>query len=304
MAALMQCQYNPEDLRLDSKVLNGSRTTPWSRVTIESDRSVISAFLSSAELFLHLSQLLHGSEAIKEVEIINLSSGTEILAVSIDNMSVYYRALLDAECFDQYGRVLAISSGRFSSKGVLRRLVKERSTPNYDPRSGYPTGHVSQITKGFNVVPTYAKGPVSPSMHITAAEEEFWAETCVFHCDTVLITAVELTRSIHELLCSIVGHACTHDAQRPYMVKSSEVRIHQDHKGPIYLATFLGKANSSFEHEIVMYALKDCLIEQLLQIGISESTGRFQGEMCIECLVNSIGISSSFSYPRELVIMN
>lgn len=42
---------------------------------------------------------------------------SEILAVSIDSVTVYYCALLDAECFGDEGRMLAISSGRVSSKG-------------------------------------------------------------------------------------------------------------------------------------------------------------------------------------------
>jgi len=301
MAALIQCQYNPDGLRLQADIVNGSRTTPWNRTTIISGSRKTDGFLTSSELFQHLSQLVHGLEAIKEIEIINQSPGTEILAVSIDSISVYYRALLDAECFDKHGKMLAISSGRLSSKGVLRYLVKEHSTPTYGLTPEDPIGHCSEIAEGFNVVPNYAKGPVEVSMDITVAEDEFWVQTLVFHSETRFTAPVELAKSIHNALSAPIGStACSHDAQKPFTIHLS--------KEPAYLATFLGSLGNTgglgtHFKGIYFYTLKDCQIEQLLQAGILANAILFQGDSCLHCCVDRISARRGSASFWEAIIM-
>ncbi|OBT41757.1 hypothetical protein VE00_07990 [Pseudogymnoascus sp. WSF 3629] len=223
VVALMQCVYNPAELRLQADVINGSKTSPWSRATIASADGKVDGFATSAELFLHLSQLVHALESLKEHDIINQVQ-SEILAVSIDSVTVYYRALLDAECFDDEGRMLAISSGRVSSKGVLRRLVREGITQKYSDEVQFPLGNRAKLTDGFTVAPKYAKGPVQATMQVTHAEKDFWIETSLKADNTDNSEVVGLAKCIHRVLITARGRPCLHSRDQLYIVPDRKNR--------------------------------------------------------------------------------
>lgn len=277
VVALMQCVYNPAELRLQADVINGSKTSPWSRATIASADGKVDGFATSAQLFVHLSQLVHGLESLKEPDIINQGQ-SEILAVSIDSVTVYYRALLDAECFDDEGRMLAISSGRVCSKGVLRRLVREGITQKYSDEVQFPLGNRAKLTDGFTVAPKYAKGPVQAAMQVTHAEKDFWVETSLKADNADNSEVIGLAMCIHRVLITARGRPCPHSRDQPFIV--------HDRKNRKTLSTFVSTLSGKRYREdcVEFFALQGSTLEQLLQMGIGDrDCCVMQGNSCLEC---------------------
>lgn len=284
ITALIQCVHDPNMLRIQADVVNGSKLTPWSRATIASREGVIDGFATSAQLFVHLSQLFHGPEALRDSDIVQHWSRSEVLAVSIDSITIYYRALLDRDCFDSKGRALAITSGRISSKGVLRRLAKEANPAIFGDELFYPQGDIAKIADSITTVPHYAKGPLEATMKVAVAEEEFWVQTSLRSNNLGVSEAIGLAKCINNMFLIRIGKPCRHPRDREYLVYSQ--------KGPRYLMTLSGGATNLFasqedwdeEGSIVFYALKDSTLEQLLQMGISVLENHvLQGGSCLDC---------------------
>lgn len=274
--ALMQCVYNPVELRVQADVINGSRTSPWSRATLASTNGKVDGFATSAQLFVHLSQLFHGLESLGEPDIINHSQ-SEILAVSIDSVTLYYRALLDEECFDDEGRMLAIVSGRVSSKGVLRRLVREGITQKYSEKVQFPLGDSAKLTPGATVVPNYAKGPVQATMQVTNAETDFWVETRLSVDNADNSEVIGLAMCIHSALLTRRGRSCPHSRGQPLVVPETESLL-------MFASTLSGREPSS-NRDLVFFALQGSTLEQLLQMGIGGTLGMLmQGNSCLGCV--------------------
>jgi hypothetical protein len=287
--ALMQCVYDPRELRVQADIINGNKLTPWTRTAIATEGLIVDGFATSTHLFIHLSQLVHGPEALRESDILDLA-GIDILAVSIDSVTVYYRALLNAEAFDDRGRTLSITSGRISHKGVLRRLVKEVTVLPLDNGSvdSHPKGNCAKMTDKFVVIPHYAKGPVELAMEVTLGEDAFWIKSSLRSDDRKRSGPIGLSLCINNLLLTPVSGPCSHKKDRGWPVR-------QEHS--IYIVTLSGQQRNLSGAErrqcILAYALKDSTLEQLFQIGVlgPENTV-IQGESCLECAVQTSGIDA------------
>lgn len=273
IVALMQCVYNPAELRIQADIINGSKTSPWSRATIVSADGEVDGVATSAQLFVHLSQLIHGLESLKEPDIINQGQ-SEILAVSIDSVTVYYRALLDAECFDDEGRMLAIVSGRVSSKGVLRRLVREGITQKYSEVVQFPLGNHAKLTDGFPVAPTYAKGPVQATMQVTLAEKEFWVETNLKTNNADDSEVIGLAMCVHNVLTAVRGRPCSHPRDQPFIITDRKML-------PTFISTL---SDLHGDAHLEFFALQGSTLEQLFQLGMLYTPRCImQGNSCLEC---------------------
>lgn len=291
--ALVQCVYDPTELRIQAAVVNGSKITSWSSAIIAWDRGEVDGFTDSDQLFVHLSQLLHEPpEALKESDINNLKE-MNILGVSIDSTTIYYRALLDAECYDDRGRMLAITSGRVSHKGVLRQLVKESArflSPGSDVWLGFsqlPVGNFAKLTDRFVITPHYARGNVQAKMQATLAEDAFWVEFSLNDDEGKLSASIPLAKCISDMLLSPVMGRCPHSRDRRYVV--------DDAQRPTYLATLSAKSHSKIfgngrDHQssAIFYTLQNSTLEQLLQIGVlGVGNCIIQGEGCLQCAADS-----------------
>ncbi|KAG4441122.1 hypothetical protein IFR05_003412 [Cadophora sp. M221] len=279
--ALMQCVYDPSQLRIQADVVGGSKLTPWSRIAISKEAKV-DGFATSAQLFVHLSQLVHGLEALKESDIIDFA-GVDILAVSIDNVSIYYRALLDSEAFDSQGRTISITSGRIGYKGVLRRLVKEMTVLPFEDSPNRPQGNSAGMANGFVVVPHYAKGPIEPAIEVTLGEDAFWIKCSLTNHDRTQSGDMGLGLSISNLLLGTITGPCSHGKDHG-LAASKEA--------PIDVVTFSGPRNRTKNRDkpLFAYALKGATVEQLFQMGIlGPGICVIQGESCLKCATQELG---------------
>ncbi|KAL5315927.1 hypothetical protein ACEPPN_016801 [Leptodophora sp. 'Broadleaf-Isolate-01'] len=283
--ALMQCIYDPSELRIQAEVVNSSRLTPWTRIAISGGPKV-EGFATAAQLFVHLSQLVHGLEALKESDILGFT-GVDVLAVSIDNVSIYYRALLDSEAFDSKGRTMTIVSGRISHRGVLRRLVKEETDLPFDNLRNCPKGNSARMTDGFVVVPHYAKGPIEPAMEVTLGEDAFWIKCSLTSQDRSQSGDMRLSLCISHLLLTTITGPCSHKRNHGWSASK---------EFPINIVTLSGPRRQSLvqDNTAFAFALKDSTLEQLFQIGIlGPRLCVIQGESCLKCAAQEYGIGNS-----------
>ncbi|KAH9203490.1 hypothetical protein DL95DRAFT_419000 [Leptodontidium sp. 2 PMI_412] len=290
--ALMQCIYDPSELRIQADVVNSSRLTPWTRIAISGGLKV-EGLATAAYLFVHLSQLVHGLEALKESDILGFT-GIDVLAVSIDNVSIYYRALLDSEAFDSKGRTMTIVSGRISYRGVLRRLVKEETGLPFGNLPGYPEGNSARMTDGFVVVPHYAKGPIEAVMEVTLGEDAFWIKCRLTSQDRSQSGDMELSLCIYNLLLTTITGPCSHKKNHGWSASK---------EFPINIVTLSGPRRKSLgqDNTVFAFALKGSTLEQLFQIGIlGPRLCVIQGESCLKCAVQEYGIGKSL---RNCIIM-
>jgi hypothetical protein len=290
--ALMQCTYDPRELRVQADIVNGSKLTPWTRTAIAAEGLIVDGFATSAQLFIHLSQLVHGPEALRESDILNLA-GIDVLAVSIDSVTVYYRALLNAEAFDNRGRSLSITSGRISHKGVLRRLVKEVTVLplGNGTFNSHPKGNCAKMAHKFVIIPHYAKGPVELAMEVTLGEDAFWVKSCLRSDDGIRSDPIGLSLCINNLFLTSVSGPCSHKKDRGW-------RVRREH--PVYIVTLSGNQRNLYGYQgIFAYALKGSTLEQLFEIGVLGSENCvIQGESCFECAVQTSGFGE-FEFSRD-----
>lgn len=291
VVALMQCVFDPSELRFQATVINSSKITPWSRAVIASEDGQVDGFATNTQLFVHLSQLLHGSEALKESETLDQLTGADILAVSIDSLTVHYRVLLDSEAFDDRGRMLAITSGRISHHGVLRRLVKESTAPDFVyrehsySRRDETLGSFAMMVDGFVITPHYVKGAVEAAMQVSLAEDAFWVKTILKTTEKESAEQITISRCINNMLLYDVTGRCSHSRDGGHVVREK--------RAPIFVASFSSRSQrmssrSSHEYAIILYALKDSTIEQLLQVGCLSLGGVLQGNSCLSCSIEYI----------------
>ncbi|CZR68801.1 uncharacterized protein PAC_18701 [Phialocephala subalpina] len=287
--ALMQCVYDATGLRVQADVVNGTRMTKWAKYAFQC-KGVCDGSIDCIEVVNYLCQLLHGYEVPETLSTDHaIWRFRGILAVSIGSVTVYYRALLDKECFDQKGRMLAIASGRISCNGELRPLVTEPIYFTSDEKHG-AVGIFAKMADQSVITPHYISGPLKIKGQISLAEEGTFLVKCgLGDNEGGFSTSIALRWCIQNILRIRVMEDCSHDKNRGYVVRDS--------RGFTYVASVWKKnfRDTPADDSVVLYALKDSTLEQLLLIGLRSRLGStfsdvenvvLQGDSCLECAVN------------------
>lgn len=284
--ALMQCVYDPLFLRVSADTINGKRETGWtqaiSRVTPYSPTEV-----APAEILLHLSQLVHGNDAVHELDGLPL-------AVSAGHCSIYSRCILNRECYDTAGRTLAIESGRISLKRTMRKMVRTdgRTGPSFI--SGSSDGTSNTYLPGLSVAPHYAGEDVGINMECSLGENEIWL-SCFISSKHLPMHAVDISKCRERLLTCIVPPPCQHGHDKPLIVSKQ--------MGLVVVSTFFtscsSRSLSPFEG-VQFFALAGCSIEQMLQLAyLPREYSCLQGDACLQCAVRFLKYSGSNSLTPE-----
>jgi hypothetical protein len=269
--ALMQCVYDPLEVQVSATVFNGMQMTEWTN----SVSRVPQLRLPDAKLAIfHLNDLLQGPLHAR------LSDETyPLLAISAGSYSIYYRCLLDEECFDKYGRVLAIASGRICMKRTLREYVKESafSYPmNFVKLSSFEAGINTKHEPGLEIRPHYASSDIGIRMDCRLGETEILF-SCWITSELQPMLAAKIGKSYDRLQREIVQPHCEH-------ARDKALVVHRD-MGPVVVSTFFGQDLQYEMYEgLQMFALRGCSLEQLVQIGlIPQENSCLQVNACLEC---------------------
>ncbi|MCJ1357855.1 MAG: hypothetical protein MMC33_007851 [Icmadophila ericetorum] len=146
--ALVQCVFDPSNLRVHADAINGRTLSGLAESCVENRNDV-----DEREWLQHLGALL-GSKPF------SLRDTRSILAFSVGSNSVYYRAILDNECFDLSGRVLAISPGRIGLNRLLRSIVTGESPSQRAFSQSHPAATINSYLPGLELRPRHAQGAV------------------------------------------------------------------------------------------------------------------------------------------------
>ncbi|MCJ1338627.1 hypothetical protein MMC09_003916 [Bachmanniomyces sp. S44760] len=187
--ALIPCDYNSKILLLNGKVLNGVTQTSWTKATKEvmHNRLSLAKFIAGvgphagyasiligrdSDHFEHLGFLFAGDDAphIKDIpSLFNHDNG--LVAVSTGHVTIYYKALLDAECVTNQGQIIKIAVGRLSMNKVLRTTVRESWLPAGWATFKAPPINVFKVAPSLQVVPHYAEGSLHAFLDASLAED-------------------------------------------------------------------------------------------------------------------------------------
>lgn len=264
------------------------------------------------ELLRFLSNILHGVSAI------TLDDHPAYLAVSADCTTIYYRALFEEECFDDFGRTVRICPGRVTLLGALRDVViAEHLVSPADSSTGFTTNGImpevgiTKIARDYEVRPLYIDVPVHIEMKATLKEYAIAVSTNIVSShpnSNFNKIGASLHTCIHNLLLSYVGKPCGHNRMTPLIAKSDELQF----------ATFLTHSSNEYDDpfssvidqvHIRFFALKGAPLKQLLQMGLlrfnflGEGAGNImlQGQSCLNCAINELREKRSKRLEKERI---
>ena len=295
--SLAQCVFDPSGLRLYANAVNGTFRSDLTGKLFNSTFEITDEIETKAdEWLLHLSFLVHGEFIAKP--------HSNLLAVSVGSSSIYYRAILDKDCFDGLGRVIAICPGRISVANTMRNYVLDgfygfSSKLGTDRFAG--TSNVYPV--GLKIKPHYAQGTAKVSIACSLEETAILLSCSI--CSEPLPSildkgsdALNLCFQIGRFLQHPVPPPCHHAHDQPYNVTGNS---------GVQVAT-LGAAPTTTYNGLVLYATAGCTIEQMIQGCMLSDThnstkrlyGCFQGEACLECAVNFLDTLEERNDPKSI----
>ncbi|KAI0518587.1 hypothetical protein F5B22DRAFT_72521 [Xylaria bambusicola] len=282
IAALVQCRYEPDQIRVQVDIIRGAASTSWSRGCIGEILTI-----NSRQLLSHILQLVGGDDAdvVQENSILQLTPRFEILGLSGGAYTIFYACILQEDCYDDSGRILMLSPGRVSVNGTMRGLITER-VPKWD--SDQPTAwpapydrdvrersddKFSVLAAGSYIESHYAPSRYHVVMHAFLAEHDIFIHTSIT-LDASHTYLALISRAVHNLLTIVhVPRACHHPIGKPYQVLESV---------DLVVSPF-AVIRQDFDSTMLM-TIKDNKFEQLMQIG---TAGPYvlQIYSCLECAV-------------------
>jgi hypothetical protein len=318
----MQCSYDSDHIWVCTDIINGQALPNRVReilADIDSNSSLDAPLynrtpaprMSYDDLLEYLSLLLHNDSS--EVP---WDSPLKLLAVSKVDTTVYFRVLIDADCFDEQGRFLKISHGRLQYKRCHRELVYEEIL-GIAPKTLDQIGWSTELANGFSLSPHYADNPEEQggdghiTMDVTMNTDKilvsFKVRSMVLKDDV----AISAFHSFRELFQCAVPASCRHDRERPWVVSEfvDSTRI-CSRLSNLFLPKY-SRRNMKKEDEQVMttlrndpqiarvlriYALKGSRTEQFFQVallglyfqGLQKKRPRniyLQINSCLECTI-------------------
>lgn len=288
--ALVQCRYTRSDLRLRSDIISGRINTFWSRGCIV-DRGKVDLSLSSHQLFLHLSHLLHGtvSDEMQETEMVNISPNIAILGISRGSFSICYTCILDDDkAYDESGRVITIAPGRASVQGVLRNLILETfiSDPKtFKEKEASGTPQITAAAPGSMIEPHYHPSHLSIFMDAGLSEHHIYISTAIGR-DRLHQEPATLSSALHSLFAlAVIVPECGHAPSRPFrMERQRDLKVRILGLDPFLTNVPYGTGLD----DMWLFALKGRKVEQILQciapIGTAHSERLLlQYRCCIQC---------------------
>lgn len=267
--ALMFCQFDATQVRMQGSVLTGRHVTTWLRHITRNDRVGEMRF---DHILLHIIHLVSGSGWVDST-VEERSAGAEVVGLSTGSHTVSYMGVMQDDCYDDIGRFLSLHSGRVSFNGVLRPMIFQ--TEGFlDRPIKQPSG--SPLAIGSSVAPHYTPSDIKVRCTTSIAENAIIVDTEVGTGDTYMKVLME--RGMHCLLFGVEAPECDHHPDTPYEVQ---------HGHDVSLSGFVSDA----VHHLpgmnkAIFALRGNKLEQLLvcsAMGSSYKRQVLQLRACLEC---------------------
>ncbi|KAK1853666.1 hypothetical protein CCHR01_03658 [Colletotrichum chrysophilum] len=166
------------------------------------------------------------------------------------------------DCYDAFGRMINITTGRASVAGSFRNRIEEKSWMEWNPSIGRrprPIMEPSVLTGGSVIRPHYRPPKTSISMDASLRESSIEI-TLRVASDKSRSRHWEFTECIHAMLSGTVVPYCDHEFNSGYeLQRDRELALEGFH-----IARF---TNRSSDH-ILILALEGNKLEQLLACGM------------------------------------
>lgn len=273
--ALMFCQFDPAQVRMQGSVLTGSHVTTWSRHVTRNDRVGDMRF---DHILLHIIHLVSGSGWVDSA-VEERSAGAEVVGLSTGSYTVSYTGILEKDCFDEIGRFLTLQSGRPSLNGVLRSMILQTESTGFLERPvQQPSG--TALAAGSPLKPHYAPSEINVRFLTRIAENAIIVDTEIGTGSSYKKVLME--EGMHRLLFGVKAPECAHDPNTPYQVAEGEA------------LSVSGFVSDSVSHlpgmKKAVFALQGNKLEQLL-VSSAVSSGHklqvLQLRACLECSIQT-----------------
>lgn len=299
IVALMQCRYNPDEIRVRRDIISGAVMTSWCWTIAKNFESVCKNYRTSKTLLSHILQLVGGVDAIGPQEDVVEQAGADhdLLGLSGGAYTIIYSCILQEDCYDESGRLLTLMSGRASVDGAMRCLIVEYIRNDYAPffwDQGYDAldSGVSVLAAGSYLESHYAPSRYPIGMRASVREHHILIYTTI-SLDNSHTYKTLIAKSIRDFVTRVhVPKTCQHSRKRPYQVRNTEA--------PFVVSPFT-VAQVSSRTPIEFMALKGNKLEQLIQTIVT-AVYVLQLDSCLDCLVNyTLSIDQNRDVGRRII---
>lgn len=271
--ALMFCQFDPTQVRMQGSVLSGSHVTTWSRHVTRNDRVGDMRF---DHILLHIMHLVSGSGWVDSTTE-ERSAGAEVVGLSAGSYTVSYIGIMQKDCYDEVGRFLSLQSGKASFNGVVRPMILQTEGTSFFERPvQQPSG--TSIATGSSLEPHYSPSAINVRFATRIAENAIIVDTEIG--SGTAYKKVLMEEGMHRLLFKVAAPDCSHGPDAPYQIPQGQ---------EMSLSGFVSDAISHLPGmNRTVFALRGNKLEQLLvcsAISNGYKTQALQLRACLECCV-------------------
>ncbi|KAK1499088.1 hypothetical protein CTAM01_07009 [Colletotrichum tamarilloi] len=274
--ALMFCNFDAAEVRVQEKVLAGDVMTRWSQNLVmghnagEAHRGgqehmETKLGVKHRDVLYHLGELICCDYALHWLDKANESPkvgvDNAVLGISGRAFTINYKCVMENECFDHCGRIIRIQSGRASVAGNFRNVVVEEL-----PRG--PNTTLNRVNETAEVVALAGRTMLKPGHRPSETEitmDAFTQEHVIFvqlklRGKTSRPVAASFTLCVYQLISCWAVPKCNHEEDKPYMVEND-----QDVAVSGFHVASLRRRDAA---EVLVYASHGNKLEQLLVCGL------------------------------------
>lgn len=225
VTALMQCQFDPLELRLRASILlegfPGFLIGGMSINPISFHLRTVYGVTSVTPTMAYLISLTcdDDDEQLGLAHLKTLSENNHILGVSGGSHTLYYTCLLRNDCFDPQGRVFSLSNGRASVDGVLRRILLEKADEDVFGSVNYSRDQEvsTSLGPGAIIEPHYVPSNTNVYLDVSIKKDHILTQFTVgsdkHHAERICISVC--FRALQ--FCKI--HRCNHETEAQFKVE-------------------------------------------------------------------------------------
>lgn len=273
--ALTRCRFNPSELRVQENIVSGETMTSWSRSCLlirhrafDRDPNFVGTYSATHDQYFdHLASLICPEYSDSWLNIDDRFAGArrkgDLVGLSGGTNTIYYSCIMRDDAFDEFGRMIDISSGRASVGGAFRNVIMEPAECLVGawPRSISESLSDPSLLVGGSLLRPHHRPPLTNlSMDVTINESSIALQLRMSNGTLPLkIPGASFMSSINTFLKWWAVPSCEHSRDAVYETeKDSEVAIDGFHIAGIH---------QEIQADILTFALTGNKLEQLLTCG-------------------------------------
>ncbi|KAF5526184.1 hypothetical protein CGCA056_v002542 [Colletotrichum aenigma] len=275
--ALAHCKFDPLELRIPETSLTKRRNQgdSWSAEFLpsqhKSDSGRVAMFDGkiSDKLMVYLAEVFLEDYSDELAEQAIDKNGLDrdwwkILGISGGTYTIHYSCIMENDCYDNFGRIISIRTGRASVAGSFRNMIGENTIRDMDSIVN------PMRCRGQTMAPSLLAGGTLLQPHYRPSKTKIFMDVALHETVIELELQVDVANSRNRywgfkrclvaLLSGVIVPSCEHGLNSAYVLKKDrEVAIEGFH-----MARFTDRSSD----QVLVLALQGNKLEQLLACGM------------------------------------